>query len=71
MPLSVAAACSSTLKVRQNFLRSANPQARLMRAPNGACSIELHAAAFVEEALGDHVRGSRQHTRGSRAPDCT
>ena len=33
---SEAAACSSKSKVRQNFLRSARPQARLMRAPNGA-----------------------------------
>ena len=38
MPLSVAAACSSTLKLRQKRLRSARPQARLMRAPSGACS---------------------------------
>ena len=38
MPLSVAAACSSTLKPRQNRLRSASPQARLTAAPSGACS---------------------------------
>ena len=38
MPSSVAAACSSKLKPWQNFLRSARPQARLMRLPNGACS---------------------------------
>ena len=37
MPLSVAAACSSKLKVRQKRLRSASPQARLMREPKGAC----------------------------------
>ena len=36
MPLSVAAACSSKLNERQKRLRSARPQARLMRAPNGA-----------------------------------
>ena len=36
MPLSVAAACSSKLKVRQKRLRRASPQARLMRAPKGA-----------------------------------
>ena len=36
MASSVAAACSSKLNVRQNFLRSARPKARLMRAPNGA-----------------------------------
>ena len=33
---SVAAACSSKSKLRQNFLRSPIPNARLMRAPNGA-----------------------------------
>ena len=38
MASSVAAACSSKLNVRQNFLRSANPSPRLMRAPNGECS---------------------------------
>src|SRR5207249_1936503 len=38
MPSSVAAACSSKLKPWQNFLRSARPQARLMRLPKGACS---------------------------------
>ena len=36
MPLSVAAACSSKLNDRQKRLRSARPQALLMRAPNGA-----------------------------------
>ena len=36
MPLSVAAACSSKLNERQKRLRSARPQARLMRAPKGA-----------------------------------
>ena len=36
MPSSVAAACSSKLNDRQNRLRSARPQALLMRAPNGA-----------------------------------
>src|SRR5205809_5200960 len=35
---SVAAACSSKLKLRQNRLRSARPHARLTRLPNGACS---------------------------------
>ena len=32
---SVAAACSSKLNERQKRLRSASPQARLMRLPNG------------------------------------
>src|SRR5258706_11966431 len=32
---SVAAACSSKLNLRQNRLRSARPQARLIRLPNG------------------------------------
>jgi hypothetical protein len=36
MPSSVAAACSSKLKLRQKRLRRARPQARLMRPPNGA-----------------------------------
>ncbi len=58
MPLSVAAACSSKLNERQKRLRSASPQARLMRAPNGAWMHELHAAAFVEEALGHHAAAS-------------
>ena len=35
-PLSVAAACNSKLKLRQNRLRSASPQALLMRPPKGA-----------------------------------
>ncbi len=30
---SLAAACSSKLKVRQNFLRNANPRDRLIRPP--------------------------------------
>ena len=36
MPSSVAAACSSKSNARQKRLRSAVPQARLMRPPNGA-----------------------------------
>ena len=36
MPSSVAAAWSSKLNERQKALRSARPQARLMRAPKGA-----------------------------------
>ena len=32
---SVAAACSSKLNLRQKRLRSASPQARLMRLPKG------------------------------------
>ena len=35
MASSVAAACSSKLKVRQNLLRSASPQPRLSRVPCG------------------------------------
>ena len=35
---SVAAACSSKLNLRQKRLRSARPQARLMRLPNGECT---------------------------------
>jgi hypothetical protein len=33
MASSVAAACNSKLKVRQNLLRNASPNARLMRPP--------------------------------------
>ena len=36
MAFSVAAACSSKLKLRQKRLRKARPQALLMRLPNGA-----------------------------------
>ncbi len=36
MPSSVAAACSSKSNDRQKRLRSAMPQARLIRPPNGA-----------------------------------
>ena len=35
MASSVAAACSSKLKERQKRLRSAKPQARLIRLPKG------------------------------------
>ena len=35
-PFSVAAACNSKLNARQKRLRSARPQALLMRLPNGA-----------------------------------
>ena len=37
MALSLAAACSSKSNVTQNRLRSASPNARFTRAPNGAC----------------------------------
>ena len=65
MPSSVAAACSSKLKLWQNFLRSARPHARLTRLPNGACSDELHAAALVEEALERRAfrRSARRRAR--------
>ena len=36
---SVAAACSSKSNLRQKRLRSARPHARLIRLPNGACTI--------------------------------
>ena len=38
MASSLAAACSSKLNVRQNFLRSASPSERLTRPPNGECT---------------------------------
>ena len=49
---SVAAACSSKLNWRQNRLRSARPQARLMPAAERRVQHQLHAARLVEEALG-------------------
>ena len=49
----LAAACSSTLNERQNFLRSASPHARLMRAPNGVCRINCMPPAFIKETFGD------------------
>ena len=71
MPLSVAAACSSKLNVRQKRLRSASPQARLMRAPKGAWMHQLHAAAFVEEALGHHACAAVGSAPSAAAPACT
>ena len=63
MASSVAAACSSKSKPRQKRLRSARPQARLMRAAEGRVDDELHAAGFVEEALEHDVSWRRQARR--------
>ena len=52
MPSSVAAACSSKLNDRQKRLRSARPQA-VDAAAERRVHDELHAAALVEEPLGD------------------
>ena len=60
MPLSVAAACNSKLKVRQKRLRSASPQARLILRSERRVQDQLHAAGFVEEALGDDGVGRGQ-----------
>ena len=62
---SVAAACSSKLNLRQKRLRSASPQARLMRLPIGRMDDELHAAGFVEEAL-EHDRLLRRQAGRAR-----
>ena len=67
-PSSVAAACSSKSKVRQKRLRSARPQARLMRRAEGRVDDELHAARLVEEALGDHACRGWAPRRARRAP---
>ena len=67
MPLSVAAACNSKLKVRQKRLRSDRPQARLMREPKGACSTNCMPPRFIEESFGDHGRCDRQRAQRRRA----
>ena len=67
MPSSVAAACSSKSNVRQNFLRSARPHARLIRPPSGACRTSCMPPRLVEEALGDDQVLARQRTERARA----
>ena len=69
MASSVAAACSSKLNVRQNFLRRARPSARLMRPPCGRVHDELHPARLVEEPLEHELRlasASHRARRGRR-----
>ena len=46
MALSLAAACSSKSNVTQNRLRSASPNARLTRTPNGACPMSCMPPAL-------------------------
>ena len=62
MPLSVAAACSSKLKVRQKRLRRARPQRAVDARTEGGMENELHAAGLIEEALGDDGGLGRQDT---------
>ena len=69
MPLSVAAACSSKLNERQNRLRSARPQALLMRAPNGAWMTSCmpppsskNRSAMIVSPVGTAPRTVRPHT---------
>ena len=60
MPSSVAAAWSSKSKVRQNFLRRASPQARLIRPPSGACSTSCipPPSSKNRSAISRSLRGS-------------
>jgi hypothetical protein len=71
MASSVAAACSSKLKVRQKRLRSARPQARLTRLPNGAWRTRCMSPASSKKRsrssvswVGSAEGGGRR--RGSR-----
>ena len=74
MPLSVAAACSSKLKVRQKRLRSASPQARLMREPKGAWMMSCMPPASSKKRSATTVFGGRQRTKrgdaGCDVGDC-
>ena len=68
MPSSVAAACSSKSKLRQKRLRSAMPQARLMRPPNGAwmTSCMPPASSKKRSAITVVWRGHRAQRRARR-----
>ena len=59
-PSSSAVACSSKSNERQNRLRIAKPQARLMAPPNGSVHDELHAARLVEKSLENDAPARRQ-----------
>ena len=61
---SVAAACSSKLKLRQKRLRSARPQARFEAAAVRTVDDQLHAAGFVEEAFHHQPPAPGQATQG-------
>src|SRR6266849_2629955 len=63
-PLSVAAACSSKLNERQKRLRSARPQALLMRAPNGAWMMSCMPP------LSSKKRCDHGGLRGNRPQQC-
>ncbi len=65
MPLSVAAACSSKLKERQKRLAQRQPPRAVDARAERRVQHQLHAAALVEEALGDDRRRSSARRRGS------
>ena len=67
MPSSVAAAWSSKSKERQNRLRSASPQARLIRPAERRVNHQLHPAGVVEETLGEEAR-LRRYAPSTAAP---
>ena len=70
MPSSVAAACSSKSKVRQKRLRSARPQARLMRPPNGAWTTScMPPASSKKRSATTVVAGGHRAERGFAAAD--
>src|SRR5579871_6159146 len=69
MPLSVAAACNSKLNPRQKRLRSARPQALLMRPPKGACKMSCipppsskNRSAIIVDFVGTLPRTARPAT---------
>ncbi len=69
MPSSVAAACSSKSKPRQKRLRSASPQARLMRPPSGEwiTSCMPPASSKNRSAMSRSLRGSAPRTARAAA----
>src|ERR1035441_10232931 len=68
-PLSVAAACNSKLNERQKRLRSASPQALLMRPPKGAWMMSCipppsskKRSAMMQSCVGTSVNTARPVT---------
>ena len=66
-PSSVAAACSSKSKVRQNRFRNASPKARFCRAPNGACTTSCIPPASSKKRSAIRVRCVGNAPSASRA----
>jgi hypothetical protein len=58
----LAAAWSSKSKVRQNFLRSARPSARLILAPNGAWTMSCILPIWSKNPLEHDVVVGGQHS---------